>query len=463
MIAPGNPQQAIAKLKQAAAQRPSAHMYSQIGMEYGKMGKYPEALDALDDRQRLEPELRHDLLLPRQRSRQPRQPGAGAGRLPARVGAGSRTTNRRARLWLAWVVNESQRQMMRIGVNALYLIPGGVGGTEIYLRNLLRALAEIDAVNQYVVFTNRETGADLVPDRPNFVHAPQAVERPISAGAHSCGSSWFCRSRFANIGWIVLFNPGFTAPLLCGCPMVTVFHDLQHKRHPEYFRWFDLPFWNFFLWASARRSRGVIAVSQATRDDLQRYYGTRCPSDPSRRGARVLRDRADIANRKIICCASPPRIRTRTWSGCCACMRQTKNAPQLIVTGVRGFAAQEIEGLAASSVEFTGWIPREQLYELYRGALGFIYPSTFEGFGMPVLEAMAAGVPVACSDIPPLREIARSTVHFFDPASDREIRDALLLLGVRKISTDAAQHRAAQFTWEKTARATLDYLSKCSS
>ena len=69
---------------------------------------------------------------------------------------------------------------------------------------------------------------------------------------------------------------------------------------------------------------------------------------------------------------------------------------------------------------------------------------------MPVLEAMAAGVPVACSDIPPLREIARSTVHFFDPANDREMRDALLLLASGKISTDAAQHRAAQFTWEKT-------------
>ncbi len=142
---------------------------------------------------------------------------------------------------------------------------------------------------------------------------------------------------------------------------------------------------------------------------------------------------------------------------------ETKNAPRLVITGVRGFAAREIESLASDSVELTGWIPREQLYELYRGALGFIYPSTFEGFGMPVLEAMAAGVPVACSDIPPLREIARSTVHFFDPASDREIRDALLLLASGKISTEAAQQRAAGFTWEKTAGATLDYLSKCSS
>jgi glycosyltransferase involved in cell wall biosynthesis len=142
---------------------------------------------------------------------------------------------------------------------------------------------------------------------------------------------------------------------------------------------------------------------------------------------------------------------------------QMKNAPKLILTGVRGFAAQEIESLAGDSVDIAGWIPRAELYELYRGALGFIYPSTFEGFGLPVLEAMAAGVPVACSDIPPLREIARSTVHFFDPTSDREIRDALLLLASGKISTDAAQRRAAHFSWEKTARATLDYLSKCSS
>ena len=65
--------------------------------------------------------------------------------------------------------------MLRIGVNALYLIPGGVGGTEIYLRNLLRALAAIDPVNRYVVFTNRESGSDLVPDQPNFTYAPQPI------------------------------------------------------------------------------------------------------------------------------------------------------------------------------------------------------------------------------------------------------------------------------------------------
>jgi glycosyltransferase involved in cell wall biosynthesis len=248
--------------------------------------------------------------------------------------------------------------------------------------------------------------------------------------------------------------------------MVTVFHDLQHKRHPEYFRWFDLPFWNLFLWSAVRRSRGLIAVSQATADDLERYYG---------RSAQVIhhgveREFFRIAERRepgnyLLCVSTthPHKNLQRLLRVHAQTRAQNNVAPRLVLTGVRGFAARQIESLASESVELTGWLPREQLYELYRGALGFIYPSTFEGFGMPVLEAMAAGVPVACSDIPPLREIARSTVHFFDPASDREIRDALLLLASGKLSTEPAQRRAADFSWEKTARATLDYLSKCSS
>src|SRR5260370_13265747 len=124
------------------------------------------------------------------------------------------------------------------------------------------------------------------------------------------------------------------------------------------------------------------------------------------------------------------------------------------MAGVCGFSGKEVEQLAGGSVRLTGWIPREQLYELFRGARGFIYPSMFEGFGMPVLEAMAAGVPVACSNIPPLREIAGSTVRYFDPASHDEIRDALQLLADGKMPTDAPAQRAVAFTWVQTASAT---------
>jgi glycosyltransferase involved in cell wall biosynthesis len=351
--------------------------------------------------------------------------------------------------------------MPRIGVNALYLIPGGVGGTEIYLRNLLDALARIDAVNQYVVFTNRETGADLVPKQPNFLQDPE----PVRAAFRPARILWeqvVLPSAVKRRQIDVLFNPGFTGPVICPCPQVTVFHDLQHKRHPEYFRWFDLPFWNLMLWMSARRSRGLIAVSEATRDDLARYYGRE--AEVIHHG--VEREFFEIAVKHdpadYLLCASTSHPH-KNLDRLLRVHSAMKDAPPLVLTGVRGFAAKEIEGVAGPSVRILGWIPREQLYELFRRARGFIYPSTFEGFGMPVSEAMAAGVPVACSDIPPLREIGGDTVHYFDPSSDGAVRDAIERLSAGSIPTQNAQRRASEFTWEKCARATLDYLSKSSS
>src|SRR5262249_2925773 len=160
---------------------------------------------------------------------------------------------------------------LRIGINALYLIPGGVGGTEIYLRGLLTALAEIDLVHQYFVFTNRETGPDLTPAGANFRQVPQRV-RAVRRPSRLLWEQSVLPIETVRLKLDVLLNPGFTAPLLCPCPQVTVFHDLQHKRHPEYFRWFDLPFWRFFLYWSARVSRMILADSGATADDLRKYY-----------------------------------------------------------------------------------------------------------------------------------------------------------------------------------------------
>jgi glycosyltransferase involved in cell wall biosynthesis len=164
---------------------------------------------------------------------------------------------------------------MDIGINALYLIPGGVGGTEIYLRSLLAALAAIDSANRYFVFTNRETGPDLVPKAPNFTAVPQPL-RAVNRPARIVWEQTALPLAIVRRRLDVLLNPGFTAPLLCSCPQVTVFHDLQHKRHPEYFRWFDLPAWQFFLFWSAHVSRLVLADSEATAQDLFRFY--RLPS-----------------------------------------------------------------------------------------------------------------------------------------------------------------------------------------
>ena len=323
---------------------------------------------------------------------------------------------------------------MRIGVNALYLIPGGVGGTEIYLRSLLAALAEIDSANQYFIFTNRETGGDLAPPQPNFIHVPQAV-RARNRPARILWEQTALPLAVARLRLDVLYNPGFTAPLFCGCPQVTVFHDLQHKRHPQYFRWFDLPFWNFFLYWSAIVSRVVIAVSSATRDDLLRWY--RLPPSklltiPSGVDPHFfsLAARRDVEPFLLAVSTLHPHKNLDGLLRAFAIFRESHPQYRLIVSGIHGFYSPQLHALReslqlAGSVEFPGWIPRADLYDLYRRAAAFLYPSLFEGFGLPVLEALAAGVPTACSSIEPLNEIAGDAALKFDPRDPIAIAAAM--------------------------------------
>jgi glycosyltransferase involved in cell wall biosynthesis len=361
---------------------------------------------------------------------------------------------------------------LRIGVNALYLIPGGVGGTEIYLRGLLSAMARVAGEDEFVVFTNRESkGAGLVPKAPNWLEVPQpvqAVSRPWRIGWEQTGLPLAIARHKID----VLLNPGFTAPLLCGCPQVTVFHDMQHKRHPEYFRWFDLPFWRALLYAAAHVSRSIIAVSEATRADVLRYY--RLPE----RKVRTVLEGVDeeffaLAERrspeKFILAVSTLHPHKnldgllRAWSE----VRSRYADYRLIVCGMHGFFAGPLHELRESlglrdSVEFPGWIPRADLLDLYRRAAAFIYPTRFEGFGIPVLEALAAGVPCACSAIEPLISIAGGAALHFDPADTSAIREAMVrLLDDRDLQASLVskgQMQARQFSWKKTAVETLAVL-----
>jgi glycosyltransferase involved in cell wall biosynthesis len=361
---------------------------------------------------------------------------------------------------------------LRIGVNALYLIPGSVGGTEIYLRGLLSALAEIDSHNHYFVFTNRETGPDLVPKQPNFTWVPQRV-RAAFRPARLLWEQTLLPLDAARLKLDVLLNPGFTAPLFSPCPQVTVFHDLQHKRHPEYFRWFDLPFWNFFLFWSAHISRLLLADSEVTAADLHKYY--RLPESK----IRVARLGVDAAFFSI-----PARRRPEPFLLTVSTLHPHKNLagllrafavfrtshPQfrLVVCGFHGFVSGPLHELRASLgladvVEFPGWIPREALHELYARAWAFVFPSRFEGFGLPVVEALAAGIPLACSSIEPVSSIAGDAALLFDPRDTAAMARAMAQItddtSLRDRLSVAGPQRAAQFSWNATAQATLAALA----
>src|SRR5579885_159854 len=361
--------------------------------------------------------------------------------------------------------------MARIGVNALYLIPGGVGGTEIYLRQLLRALAEIDSHNLYFVFTNRETGGDLVPRQSNFFWRRQAV-RATFRPSRIVWEQLALPLEAARERLDVMFNPGFTAPLLAPCRQASTFHDLQHKRHPEYFRWFDLPFWRLLLWASAHRSRRLIAPSESVRADLTAFYS-------------VERERiAVIAHGVNPDFFKLDRSRLEPFFLCASTLHPHKNlerlirayarrprTERLILAGLRGFHTRAVEKLIADlhlqdRVEITGWLTREKIIALYGKAWACVYPSTFEGFGLPVLEALAAGVPLACSDIAVLREVAGpvsdQAAPYLDPLDAESISVALDRIAgdeeLRGKLSRRGPERARAFTWKRAAERTLQAL-----
>jgi glycosyltransferase involved in cell wall biosynthesis len=359
---------------------------------------------------------------------------------------------------------------LRIGVNALYLIPGHVGGTEIYLRNLLGALTRHDRTNEYFVFTNSETGRDIAVECDSMRIYPQelqAANRPMRLIWEQTQLPMQAHALRLDC----MLNPGFTAPIVTACPNVTVFHDLQHKRHPEYFRWFDLPAWQFFLWAAVRRSRVLIADSEATKTDIMHFYpisGERIrvvPLGVEDELFRIAEQRTTLE--PFLLCASTlhPHKNLDRLIRAFEHFRRRHNSFKLVITGVEGFYTEALRRLitelgCAKSVELTGWIPRTDLYELFRRAHAFVYPSTFEGFGLPVVEAMAAGVPLACSDIEPLRSVTGDAALRFDPASTDELISAMERLScdqiLREALSRAGRERASQFTWEACARGTLD-------
>jgi glycosyltransferase involved in cell wall biosynthesis len=249
-----------------------------------------------------------------------------------------------------------------------------------------------------------------------------------------------------------------------------VFHDLQHVRHPEFFRRVDLPFWQFALRLAELASTHVIAVSQATAQDVRDHY-RRAPQaitviphgvDP------VFFGMPTAAPEPYLLCVStlhPHKNIERLLRA----FSLAKLHQRLICAGMFGFEANRLLAMReelglTGSVEFTGWIPREELLRLYERAHAIVYPSTFEGFGMPVLEGMASGIPTACSSIPVLRETGGDAVLYFDPYDEHAIIEALQRISndtdLRARLSAAGRARARQYTWARTGRETLRVLEQ---
>jgi len=372
---------------------------------------------------------------------------------------------------------------LRIGVNALYLIPGGVGGTEIYLRNLLAALAQVDRRNQYFVFVNRETGPDLCPKTQNF----QAVETGVRAKFRPGRLIWEqlglpFATRKAKLD--VLFNAGFTTPWMSSGARVTVIHDLQHKRQPGNFGFFERMAWNASVGLAVRRSSRLVTVSDNSKRDIEKFYEVEPEKihvvhhgvEDSFRGLLSNRSFGPSLLQEAGLPEAPYLLAVSTlhphknWDRLLEAFERLRSQGQeldLAICGLPGkswdIIHKRLEGSDLEKhVHLLGWQPRRCVIGLFKYAEALVFPSTFEGFGMPVAEALTAGVPVACSDIAPLREVAGDCASYFDPSSSDAIADSIhSLLGDAALRADMAARgieRATQFTWRRAAEQTLAVL-----
>ncbi len=365
---------------------------------------------------------------------------------------------------------------MRIGLNLLYLLPGIVGGTQTYAVSLIQALAALDTQNDYVLYLNRESEALEITAAANFrrvVCPVQAAGREARYTFEQLRLPLLLRQDRVNL----LHSLGYVGPLFPPCRSVVTIHDLIYRGHQTMMTSRKRKALEFFVKHTARRASQIITISENSKREIAEdikissdkitvtFLAARpaaAPSTPQER-APVL-SRYGITGPYVLAFSSANPVKNiprlmEAFADACADLPY-----QLVLLGHAphgaNFAA-EAERLGLSGrVVVTGYVPDADIAPLLHGASLFAFPSLYEGFGLPVLDAQQAGVPVICSHAASLPEVAGDGAVFFDPLSVHEMGDALRAClsdsALRENLVRLGHANAARFSWEKTARQTLD-------
>lgn len=364
---------------------------------------------------------------------------------------------------------------MHIAIDA-HSVGAGLAGNESYITNLIESLAEIDTANRYTLYVTRREAVERfegrwphVSIRLTLPHTP-LLRIPLTLSAE-------LRRRPVD-----LLHVQYTAPPLAPCPVVATIHDLSFEHLPETFKRRSRTQLRLTVRRTARMASAVIAPSEFSRRDLIETYQLppervkRTPlaaaphfapvTDEAER--RRVRELYQISGEYILAVGAiqPRKNLVRLVEAYADLRRRRPQAklPQLVLVGKRGWLYGETLSAARrhtrdGDIHFAGYVREGDLPALYTDATAFVYPSYFEGFGLPLLEAMACGAPVITGNRTSLPEVVGQAGLLFDPfdidalsaALGRVIDDGALRQQLRARGLE----RARAFSWHETARLTL--------
>ncbi|HZL57546.1 MAG TPA: glycosyltransferase family 1 protein [Bryobacteraceae bacterium] len=360
---------------------------------------------------------------------------------------------------------------MRFAVDA-HAIGRHLTGNEVYVRSLLRAFAELDRESEFVAYISEKEAEGWIPARFKM---RQVAANPWSRLGWDLG-------RLVREDRPDLLHVQYTAPLRGNAPVVVTVHDVSYLEHPEYFPLVRRSQLKYTVARTIKTAKRVLTVSEFSRDAILRFYDI--PADKVRvvpnaasSDFRVIgREKAVATVRKRLGFAAPfvfsvgdLQPRKNQIGLIAAFSKMLTDHPEmkhhLVLTGKETWFAPKVMEAAqrsgfADRIHFTGFVSDADLLELYNACDCFVFPSYYEGFGLPILEAMACGRAVACSKSSAMPEVADGAGLLFDPHDIEDIKrcmeDILRDPELRARKERLGVQRAAHFSWQKSARATLE-------